>query len=132
MTLEHPVLVTWDDVEEVLRAATGLGRASVMAWDADGLAYRSCDYAPKALPSVTVSVAGADVSLEAFARLPADRLYKPIEGIGDAATFDDSTSTLRVLKGSVVFSVIVRNHSDPRAVAIALAQKAGERLGTAT
>jgi hypothetical protein len=126
--IDPAALVTWEDVEDLLRAATQLGRASVMAWDADGLDYRSCDYVAKALPSVTVSVAGADVSAEAFTRLTVDRLYEPIDGVEDAASFDDYNSTLRVLKGSVLFSIVVRNHSDPRAVAIALARKAGERL----
>ena len=130
--VDPTILVTWEDVEEVLRTVAALGEAAVVAWEASGIAHRSCDYIPKPLPSVTISVAGAEVSREAFERTTANRHHALIAGLGDAATFEVSTGSLRVLKGSVAFSIIVRDHPNPRAAAIALARKAGERLERAT
>ncbi len=75
-------------------------------------------------------MAGAQVSIEAFERTTANRPAEPVEELGDAAAYDTSTSTLRVLKGSVLFSVVVRGVADARAVAIALATRAAERLET--
>ena len=129
--IEPTALVTWDDVEEALRTAASLARATVTAWDDMGVAHRSCAYEPKAPPTITISVAGANVSSEAFERTNAPLTAEPIEGVG-TAIYDEATSSLRVLTRSVVFSVTVQGHPDPRAVAATLARKAAARLDSAS
>jgi hypothetical protein len=126
--IDPSALVTWNDVEDVLRSAAAVRSAHVTTWDSDGVAHRSCDYEPAAPPTITVTVAGAHISAEAFERTTAYGNPERLDDIGDAAIYDAVTSSLLVFKGSVAFSVAVHGHWDSRAVASALARKGAERL----
>ena len=130
--IDPTALVTWDDVEEVLRGVAGLDQATVVGWDVQGVAHRSCEYVPRTLPTLTVSVVGADVESEAFERLMTERSGEPVDGVGDAAVYDGSSSTLTVRKGSVVFSITASGVPDPVAAATALAHKAAARIENAS
>ena len=132
MRIDPTALVTWDDVEEVLRGVAGLDRAIVVGWDVQGVAHRSCDYVPRTLPTLTVSVVGADVDPQAFERAMTERRGEPVDGLGDAAVYDGSSSTVIVRKGSVVFSITASGVPDPAAAATALARKAAARIDTAS
>jgi hypothetical protein len=69
------------------------------------------------------------VTREAFDSFAEGRQWAKVEGLGDAATFDPGTASLRVLKGSTLFTVSVTGHEDPVEPASALARRALERLG---
>ena len=49
-------------------------------------------------------------------------------GLGDAATFDAITASLRVLKGCTLFVVSVEGHSRPLEAATTLARRALARI----
>ncbi|MDP8976010.1 MAG: hypothetical protein M3N28_06545 [Actinomycetota bacterium] len=74
-------------------------------------------------------MAGAKVTKEAFDSFAAGREWTDVQGLGDAATFEPGTATLRVLKGSTLFTVSVTGHQDPLEPASALARRALGRLG---
>ena len=78
---------------------------------------------------MVVTVAGAEVSRQAFDRFGVGRGWVSVEDVGDAATFDFARGSLRVLAGSTLFTVMVKGHDQPLEAATALARKALERLG---
>lgn len=121
-------LVTRADVEAVLREAARTDRTVEMGWLVGTIEHRSCDFQPGLLPIVTVSVAGASVTREGFDTLTAATRRTAVGDLGDAADIEASSGAVRVLSGGTVFSVTVRRHHDGRAIAIALARKALERL----
>ncbi len=87
--------------------------------------YRTCTYTPRALPTVLVTVVGAEVTREAFDGFAeTDTGWTEVDGLGDAASFNSSTGSLRVLKGSTFFIVSVTGSGDRLAMATALARKA--------
>jgi hypothetical protein len=130
--LEANALVTWDDVEEILRATAAVETATVERWAADGVDHHSCDYEARLPPRTSVAVAAARVTREAFERSAADHGYVHIDDLGDAAVYQTSTGSLRVLAGGTVFAVTVTGLPDARGTATALARKALDRLrGTA-
>ncbi len=121
-------LITRKDVESLLRDAVSVRTMSMVSWDTGTIEHRRCSYEPRLPPTVSISLAGAGISSEAFARNTGPERFRPVEDLGDAAVFDALTSSVRVLCGSVVFSVAVDRHRDPYGAAIALARKAVGRL----
>ncbi|HSH62335.1 MAG TPA: Clp protease N-terminal domain-containing protein [Acidimicrobiales bacterium] len=121
--------VTWEDVEAVLRAQPHVDGAESRELHADPITYRTCTYSVRAPASVSVSLIGANVPRQAFDSFSEGREWAKIDGLGDAATFDPATRSLRVLTGSTLFVVSVKGHDDPLAAATALARKALDRLG---
>jgi hypothetical protein len=69
------------------------------------------------------------VTRQAFDSFAEGRSWAEIAGLGDAATFNPATGSLRILSGSTLFLVNVHHVEDPLACASALARKALERLG---
>ena len=126
--LEANALVTWDDVEEVLRATAAVETATMERWAADGVDHHSCDYEARLPPRTSVSVVAARVSRDAFERGVADDGYERVDDVGDAAVYHAPTGSLRVLAGGTVFAVTVTGLPDARGTATALARKALDRL----
>ncbi len=123
-------LVTWEDVEAVLRAGPLVDGAASTEGQAPPIKYRTCTYSPQTLPRVSISVVGAQVTREAFDSFAEGRGWAAVDGLGDAATFDPASRSLRVLKGSTLFVVSVTGPGDQEpAMATALARKALDRLG---
>ena len=129
--LEANALVTWDDVEEVLRATAAVETATMERWAADGVDHLSCDYEARLPPRTSVSVAAARVSRDAFELSVADVGYEHVDDVGDAAVYHAPTGTIRVLAGGTVFAVTVTGLPDARGTATALARKALDRLSGA-
>ncbi len=123
-------LVTWEDAEAALRSGLTVFSEFTTQREARGVRYRTSIFQPRTPPTISISVAHAEVTRAAFdafvSRLGADQR---IDGLGDAATFNPATGSLRVLTGSTLFVVSVQHHEDPLACASALARKALERLG---
>ena len=129
LPVDPNLLLTWEDVQTVLRDAPVLAGASTTERQLSSLTYRSCVFRPRPLPSVSVSVVGAEVSREAFDSFhSATGTDEVVEDLGDAATFNQMTGSLRVLKGSTLFVVSVKGREDQLTLASALARKALERL----
>jgi hypothetical protein len=119
------VLLTWNDASVVLVASATVAQAVILRSEVDGVVYETCTYRPGPLPEISVSVAGAIVTRDAFddyARRLDD--VEDVGGLGDAAVFSASRGSLRVLAGSTVFLVQVRQHPQPREAAIAVAERA--------
>ncbi len=126
---EPSALVTWDDVDAVMRAEPHLKGAESEEHHAPPISYRTCTYTPRALPTVLVTVLGAEVTREAFDGFAEGSRWTDVDGLGDAASFNSSTGSLRVLKGSTLFVVSVYGgQEDQLSMATALARKALERL----
>lgn len=51
-----------------------------------------------------------------------------VDDVGDAASFDPSSESIRVLKGSTMFTITVRGHAESLSVATALARRAAQRI----
>lgn len=85
----------------------------------DETLYATRRYRAAPGPELTVAVVGAAVPREAFdaftARIPD---AEPAGGLGDAATWSATRSSLRVLRRTTVFVVRVTGHPDPRAAAV--------------
>ena len=116
-------LLPWSDASEVLAAALA-SKPSTRRTEIHGVVYETCAYEPEPLPEILVSVAGAEVSRQAFdgytARLPG---AAPIEGLGDAATYDGDTHSLRMLAGATLVVVQVRRHPECRRIALDVARR---------
>ncbi len=68
-----------------------------------GVKYATSTYLERPRLVVSVSVAGARVSREAFERQTkrmGEERAVPVDDVGDATTFDPSAESIRVLKGS--------------------------------
>ncbi len=127
--VEPSALVTWADVEAVLSEGPFVEGSTTERRKAKDLEYRQCLYRPRPMPSISVAVAGARVTPEAFDALePGEGSVEPVEGLGEAATFVRAAGSLRVLKGSILLVISVRGHANPLAVATSLAEKALDRL----
>jgi hypothetical protein len=122
-------LVTWDDVEAVMRAEPHVNVAESTQLNAPPIKYRTCTYGPRAFPTVSVTVVGAEVTREAFDSYSEGRRWIELEGLGDAATFNPVSGALRVLTGSTLFVLSMKGEGDHQALAVALARKALDRLG---
>jgi Clp amino terminal domain, pathogenicity island component len=118
-------LVAWDDASAVLLAGVDLADAHTTRVEVDGVVYETCTYRPGPLPEISVSVAAAAVTREAFDDFTA-RISdaEHIDGLGDAATYSTARNSLRVLAGSTLFVVQLRHHPHPRVAAMAAAQRA--------
>ena len=116
-------LLPWSDASEVLAAALA-SQPRAQRREIHGVVYETCAYAPEPLPEILVSVAGAEVSRGAFdahtERLPG---AAPVEGLGDAATYDAGTSSLRMLVGTTLVVVQVRLHPEHRRIALDVARR---------
>ncbi len=115
------------DVEALLRSSPLLHDVFEAQRQVAAVGYRPLTFHPKALPSIRVSVAGAEVTRDAFEGAANGRDER-IDDLGDAATFDRPPAPLRVLAGSTMFLVLVTGRDDPRSTAVALAEKALARL----
>ena len=108
---------------EILIAALA-SQPSTDRTEVHGVAYDTCAYRPEPLPEILVSVAAAEVSREAFdgftEQLPE---ATPIEGLGDAATYDPDTSALRMLVGTTLVVVQVRHHEERQRIAVDVARR---------
>ncbi len=122
-------LVTWDDVEAVMRSEPHVNVAESTQLNAPPIKYRTCTYGPQAFPTVSVTVVGAEVTREAFDSYSKGRRWIELEGLGDAATFNPVSGALRVLTGSTLFVLSMKGQGDHQALAVALARKALDRLG---
>ncbi len=120
------VLLGWDDAKELLLAGPLLADARTERSELDGIEYETCTYHPRPAPEISVSVAGAIVTREAFDAFTSEYLAdaEQIEGLGDAATYSAGRQTVRVLAGTTLFAVKVRRHPHPREVAIEAAGRA--------
>lgn len=116
-------LLPWSDVSEVLAAALA-AEPRAQRTEIHGVAYQTCEYRPEPLPEVLVSVAGGKVSRQAFDRYT-ERLPEatPVEGLGDAATYDAGTSSLRMLVGTTLVVVQVRLHPERQRIALDVARR---------
>ena len=94
--------------------------------EVSGIVYETCTYHPRLPPEISVSVAGAVVTREAFDRSTSGSApdAELIDGLGDAATYSPAQESLRVLVGSTVFVVRVRRHPQPREASIQAAARA--------
>ena len=119
------VLVGWDDASVVLLGGVAVADAHTLRAEVDGVVYETCTYRPGPLPEISVSVAAAAVTREAFDDY-SGRISdaEVIDGLGDAATYSTARNSLRVLSGSTLFVVQVRHHPRPRAAAMEAAQRA--------
>lgn len=116
-------LLPWSDARGVLAAALA-SQPRAQRRKIHGVVYETCTYRPEPLPEILVSAAGAEVSREAFDRYT-ERLPEatPIEGLGDAATYDAGASSLRVLVGTTLVVVQVRLHPERRRIALDVARR---------
>ena len=116
-------LLPWSDASEVLAAALA-SQPRVQRREIHGVVYETCAYAPEPLPRILVAVARARVSREAFdghtERLPE---AAAVDGLGDAATYDAGTSSLRMLVGTTLVVVQVRLHPERRRIALDVARR---------
>ena len=134
LPIEPALLLTWDDVEALLGEGPFLESTTTRSDKAAGVDYRTSRFQPRLLPSVWVSVAGAEVTVQAFDKYTehwsGSGGWSRVQELGDAATYSESTGSLRVLSGTTLFVVRVRDHGNPREAAIRLARKALERLAS--
>ncbi len=120
-------LLAWDDALAVLVTGATLDEARTTRSQIDGVVYETCVYHTGPLPEISVSVAGARVTRDAFDEYSHRLAHEDTEevaGLGDAATYSGARSSLRVLVGSTLFVVQVRHHPQPREAAIAAARRA--------
>jgi hypothetical protein len=123
-------LVTWEDAEAELRSGLGLHSTFTTEAEVDGVRYRTSTFQLRTPPTISVSVASAEVSRAAFdAFTDQSNADEPVEGLGEAASFNPEVGRLRVLQGSTLFVIVVGHHEDPLACATALARRALQRLG---
>jgi hypothetical protein len=129
------VLLTAEEAEEVLRNAPIVETDQEPLRHSTGrVEYVTRTYRARPRPTISVAVAGARVSREAFDR-KTDKMGKglavPVDNVGDAATFDPSANSIRVLKGETMFTITVRSHAESLSVATALARRAADRISIA-
>lgn len=118
-----------DDVAAVLAAGL-LPTSHTTRAEADGVVYETCRYHLLGRPEISVSVAAASVTRAAFesytSRIPE---AQPVEGLGDLATYSPVTFSLRVLSGTMLLVVVVKDHPHPREAAETVAKRALAGLG---
>lgn len=118
-----------DDALAVLLSGSLLD-ADTEILEVNGVVYEKCTYRPELPPQISLSVAGARVTREAFD--DHTRRFLPnaqqMEGLGDAATYDKATRSLRVLTGSTLFLIQVQRHPDGKEVATAAAERVLARM----
>lgn len=121
-------LLGWQDVLPILAGAVAADAQTRTAY-VGGVTYETCTYLRERLPEISISVAAARVTREAFDRY-GDRLdgVEELDAIGDAATYSAETQSLRVLVDGVVLVARVQRHHDPRGTAIAVAKRAVANL----
>lgn len=112
-----------------------LGDARTQRSELDGIVYETRSYVPRLPPEISLSVAGAIVTRQAFDDYTRELLpdAESIEGVGDAATYSTVRESLRVLVGSTLIVVGARRHPRAREATIAAARRALDnlsRLGT--
>jgi hypothetical protein len=126
-------LFGWDDATALLLSGPLLADARTERSEEDGIVYETCTYHPRLPPELSVSVAGAVVTRQAFER--STRRSMPdaelIDGVGDGATYSPAQQSLRVLVGSTVFVVGVRRHPHPRDATIQAALRAIAKMSPA-
>ena len=117
-------VLAWEDAVGVLLTGS-LVDAHTERTEVDGVVYDTCTYRPRLPPEIALSVAGASVTRDAFDDYT--RRFLPdaeqIEGLGDAATYSDTTRSLRVLSGSTLFVIRVRLHPLAKEVAREVAKR---------
>lgn len=123
-------LFGWDDAAALQMASLRLDARTERS-EVEGVLYETCTYRTRPPPEISVSVAGASVTREAFdaytrASLPD---AEDIAGLGDAATYSQARGSLRVLFGSTMFVVRVSRHSTPKHAAVDAAQRVLANLG---
>jgi len=128
MPADPAILVDRGDVEAALCTDPMIQASAPKETNTPPVTYRTCTYVPRTLPTVSISVVGAEVTREAFDSFGAGRGWADVDGLGDAATYNPRTSSLRVLKGSTVFVVSVIGAGDHLVTATALARTALKRL----
>ena len=114
----------WEDAVAVLLAGS-LVDAHAERTEVDGVVYDTCTYRPHLPPEISLSVAGASVTREAFDDYTRRFLpdAEPIEDLGDGATYSDATGSLRVLTGSTLLVIRVRSHPLAKEVAREVAER---------
>jgi len=119
-------LLGWEDARAVVLSGTLIGDARLERAELDGVVYEICTYHPLPPPEVSLLVAGAIVSREAFDAFTNLSLpdAEPVEGLGEAATYSVARQSLRVLSGTTLFVVNVRRHAHPKEAAIEAARRA--------
>ena len=123
-------LLGWEDATALLLSGPLLADARTERSEVDGILYETCTYNPRRPPEISVAVAGATVTREAFddstsRSVPDAEL---IDGVGDAATYSRTQASLRVLVGSTVFVVKIRRHPHPRSALIQAASRVLARM----
>lgn len=123
-------LFGWNDAAALQMASLRLDARTERS-EVEGVVYETCTYRTRPPPEISVSVAGATVTREAFdaytrASLPD---AEDIAGVGDAATYSQARGSLRVLFGSTMFVVRVSRHSTPKRAAVDAAQRVLANLG---
>lgn len=97
--------------------------------EVDGVSYETCTYRPGPGPELTVGVAGARVTREAFdAYAGRTTDAEPVDGLGDAASWSAHRGTLRVLSGTTLVVIRVSRHPDPKGAAAEVARVALSNL----
>jgi len=123
-------ILGWDDVAAVLAAGVR-ATSQTKRTEADGVVYESWRYHLLGRPEISVSVAAASVTRAAFesyaTRIPE---AQPVEDLGDAATYSALTRSLRVLSGTMLLVVVVKDHQHPKEAAVTVARRALANLGT--
>jgi hypothetical protein len=115
-------LLPSSDLSDLLAAAVA-SEPSTQRTEINGVVYETCAYTPEPLPEILVSVAGAEVSRAAF-EAHTERLgVTPLEELGDAATYDADTHSLRLLVGTTLVVVQVRRHPDRERIALDVARR---------
>jgi hypothetical protein len=119
-------LLGWDDATALVLSGPLLADARTERSEVDGIVYETCTYHPRLPPELSVSVAGAVVTRQAFERSTSRSMpdAELIDGVGDGATYSPAQESLRVLVGATVFVVRVRRHPHPRDAAIQAALRA--------
>ena len=121
--LDAAQLLPPSEASEILTAAVA-SEPWPQRTEIHGVVYDTCVYSPEPLPEILVSVAGAEVSREAF-DAHTQRLAgaTAIEGLGDAATYDADTQSLRLLAGTTLVVVQVRRHPERERIALDVARR---------
>ena len=119
------LLLGWDDASAVVLSGVDLADARTLRREVDGVVYETTTYRAGPAPEISLSVAGASVTREAFDEY-SGRLAdaERIDGLGDAATYSSARGSLRVLAGATLFVIQVRHHPRPREAAISAAERA--------
>lgn len=122
-------ILGWDDVAAVLAAGVR-ATSQTKRTEADGVVYEACRFHLLGRPEISVSVAAATVSRAAFesyeGRIPD---AQPVEDLGDAATYSALTRSLRVLSGTTLLVIVVKDHQHPKEAAVTVAKRALAGLG---